>query len=166
MKNGGSIRKEGKGHPGTELTRTRALGSSASALRMNEVATGRCVRMSWSALSDSGICSVRSDCVGGRVGAHSRTETMWVIPRLVSCASSRAVKRSVRYNRGSTSLAMYPRRSVGRRPLRCCAAAMRDVCQGWGLKESMLRGEGETMGGLREGYEACAEGHVARPGGL
>jgi hypothetical protein len=172
MKNEVSIKKEGRdveaSHPGTELTRTRELGSSASALRMNEVATGRCVRMSWSALSDSGICSVRSDCVCGRVGAHSRTETTWVIPRLVSCASSRAVKRSVRYNRGSTSLAVFPRRNVGRRPLRCCAAAMRDVCQGWGLKESILRRGEEVarIGGLREGYEASAEGHVARPSAL
>jgi len=116
--------------PIKQWTRTRELGSSASALRMNEVATGRCVRISWSALSDSGICSVRSDCDCGRVGACSMTETTWVIPRLVSCASSRAVKRSVRYNRGSTSLAISPRRKCGRRPLRCCAAAMRDVCQG------------------------------------
>jgi hypothetical protein len=112
--------------------------------------------MSWSELSDSGICSVRSDCVGGSVGASSMTETMWVIPRLVSCASSRAVKRSVRNNRGSTSLAVCPRRKGGRRPLRCCAAAMRDVCQGWGLKESISRrGEVETVGGLR--------GKVTRP---
>lgn len=116
--------------PIKQWTRTRELGSSASALRMNEVVTGRCVRISWSMLSDSGICSVRSDCVWGRVGAHSMTETTWVIPRLESCVSSRAVKRSVRYNRGTTSLAMCPRRKDGRRPLRCCAAAMRDVCQG------------------------------------
>ena len=95
--------------------------------------------MSWSELSDSGICSVRSDCVCGRIGARSMTETTWVIPRLVSCASSRAVKRSVRYSRGSTSLAMCPRRRGGRRPLRCCAAARRDVCHGWGLKESISR---------------------------
>jgi len=165
MENGGSIKNNARSHQ--ELTRTRELGSSASALRMNEVATGRCVRMSWSELSDSGICSVRSDCVCGRVGGRSMTETTWVIPRLVSCVSSRAVKRSVRYNRGSTSLAMCPRRKLGRRPLRCCAAAMRDVCQGWGLKESILRGgEVETVGGLREGYEAFAEGHVARPSSL
>jgi hypothetical protein len=113
--------------------------------------------MSWSALSDSGICSVRSDCVCGSVGARSMTETTWVIPRLVSCDSSRAVKRSVRYNRGSTSLAMRPlpvplRRNGARRPLRCCATfaaalAMRDLCQDWGLEESILRrGEVETMG--------------------
>lgn len=146
---------------------TRALGSSARALRMNEVAAGRCVRMSSSALSDRGICSVRSDCVCGKVGGHSMTEMTWVIPRLVSCVSSRAVKRSVRYNRGSTSLAMCPRRNkVGRRPLRCCAAAMRDVCQGWGLKVSILRRGGVETGGWREGYEASAEGHVARPSSL
>jgi hypothetical protein len=45
---------------------------------MNEAVTGRCVRMSWSELSDSGICSVWSDCVCGRVGASSMTETTWV----------------------------------------------------------------------------------------
>ena len=78
---------------------------------MNEAVTGRCVRMSWSALSDSGMCSVRSDSVCGRVGARSMTDTTCVIPSLVSCSSSRAMKRSVRYNRGSTSLAtcMSPR---------------------------------------------------------
>jgi hypothetical protein len=116
---------------------------------MNEVVTGRCVRMSWFASSDSGICSVRSDCVCGRIGANSMTETMWVIPRLVSCASSRAVKRSVRYNRGSTSLAVCPRPKGGRRPLRCCVAIapMRDTCQGWGLGGTILRrGRGEGSG--------------------
>jgi hypothetical protein len=63
-----------------------------------------------------------------------------VIPSEVSCASSRAVKRSVRYNRGSTSLAVplrSKREDEPRRPLRCCAAEMRDACQVGTLNESM-----------------------------
>jgi hypothetical protein len=63
-----------------------------------------------------------------------------VIPREVSRASSRAVKRSVRYTRGSTSLAVLLRsksEDEPRRPLRCCAAEMRDACQVGTLNESM-----------------------------
>jgi len=113
---------------------------------MKEVVAGRCARISWSELSDSGIWSVWSECVCGRFGGCSMTETMWVIPRLVSCASSRAVKRSVRYKRGSTSLAMGPRLRDGRCPLRCCAMARMDVCQVESLDESMIqRGERGTM---------------------
>jgi hypothetical protein len=75
------------------------------------------------------------------------TETTWVIPRLVSCSSSHAVWKSVRYKRGSTSLAARLRK-LAPRPLRCCAAARREACQGGVLKESMSGGEGlETMGG-------------------
>jgi hypothetical protein len=98
---------------------------------MNEVATGKCVRMSSSGSSDSGICSIRSDRVCERVGALSMTETTWVIPRLVSCASSCAVKMSVRNNRGTTSLAACPRSKGGRSPLCCCVAMaeLREDCQ-------------------------------------
>lgn len=117
---------------------------------MNDVVTGRCVRMSWSKLSDSGMCSVRRDLVCGNFGACSMTETTWVIPSSESCDSSRAVKRSVRNRRGSTSLAVRP--CDGRRPLRCCAAARRDVCHGGVLNESMVEGgrEGGNDGGLRQ----------------
>jgi hypothetical protein len=117
---------------------------------MNDVVAGKCVRTSWSELSDSGMCSVRRGSVSGNFGACSMTETTWVIPSSESCVSSRAVKRSVRNKRGSTSLAVRP--CNGRRPLRCCAAARRDVCHGWVLNESMLGGgrEGSDDGGLRQ----------------
>jgi hypothetical protein len=116
---------------------------------MNDVVTGRCVRMSWSKLSDSGTCSVRRGRVCGNFGASSMTETTWVIPSSESCDSSRAVKRSVRNKRGSTSLAVRP--CDGRRPLRCCAAARRDVCHGGVLNESMVGGgRGGDDGGLCE----------------
>ena len=114
---------------------------------MNDVVTGKCARMSWSELSDSGICSVRRDRVCGNFGAFSMTETTWVIPSSVSCVSSRAVKASVRYRRGTTSLAVRLRPKDARRPLRCCAAARRDVCHDGVSKENMLVREATEVEG-------------------
>ena len=102
--------------------------------------------MSWSALSDSGICSVRSDRVSGKVGSNSMTEMTWVIPRLVSCASSHAVTRFVRYNRGSTSLAICAWCKGSPCSLYRSMEAIRAVC--WRLGVTILgRGE-ETIGGV------------------
>lgn len=142
---------ETRGHHET-LTKTRESGLSASALCMNDVVTGRCARMSWSELSDSGMCSVRRECASGNFGGRSKTETTWVIPSSESSDSSRAVKRSVRYKRGSTSLAVIPRPTDVRRPLRCCAMARMDVCHdGVSWNESMLVGVGVGVGGLGAG---------------
>ena len=137
----GSVENKGRGtRRYRSLTKTRESGLSASALRMNDVVTGRCARMSWSELSDSGIWSVRRDRVCGNFGAFSMTETTWVIPSSVSCVSSRAVKASVRYRRGTTSLAVRLRPKDARRPLRCCAAARREVCHDGVSKENMSVG--------------------------
>jgi len=82
--------------PMRQWTITRESGLSASASRINDVVAGRCARMSSYALSERGICNVRSKCVSGNTGASSRTEITWVIPRVESWVSLRAVKRSVR----------------------------------------------------------------------